>query len=61
MTTIDKKQLQFESLKLFEKQFNTIEKQIISYIHSKYLNESSESSKDGNTKLLSLTDYTYNY
>ena len=38
MTTIDKLQLQYESLKLFEKQFNSIEKQVINYIYNKYLN-----------------------
>jgi hypothetical protein len=38
MTTIDKSQLQYESLKLFEKQFNAIEKQVINYIYNKYLN-----------------------
>lgn len=38
MTTIDKLQLQYESLKLFEKQFNSIEKQVINYIYNKYIN-----------------------
>ena len=38
MTTIDKLQLQYESLKLFEKQFNSIEKQVINYIYNKYFN-----------------------
>ena len=47
MTTIDKKQLQYESLKLFEKQFNAIEKQVINYIYNKYLNNENSDDKNG--------------
>jgi hypothetical protein len=37
MTTNDEVYLQYESLKLVEKQFNSIEKQVISYIYNKYI------------------------
>jgi len=54
MTTIDKVNLQYESFKLFEKQFNILEKQVINYIHNKYINiqsaDENKKSADENKK-----------
>ena len=66
MTTINKVDLQYESLKIFEKQFNDIEKQVVNYIYNKYINskgtigketkEKSISSNSENKKTISLKE-----